>query len=827
MTFHRTFDKKSKEGFSVDGHTVSYKEYLRRIKQFNIQVDNLCMFLPQDRVQDFTKLNAQELLHNTQVSVCSTEINDAFGKLLKIREDQKNNLKNNGDIQTRLDDNRNRNEQLRVLIDNNKMKDKLIAKADLLLKKKAWCEYDELGVKHKEVEADLKLMTDKMAKKTDELKPIMQKRQELAATKNELINAVSKAGSNVNACTEEMEKLEDAAVKFESDINRAKQDMKNVIISVQDHKKQIHELELLVELNRSEWQDAKNKLNASGNIEQQVGECDEEVGKIKSETERLLQQRSVINNALDEKIVPSIRNCERKITLLGDTQRQRVDVLRSNFEDAYKAYEWLQRNRQNFRGRIFNPVMTEICVKEKDNAKYVENTVPIKDLVTFVCTDKNDIRTLITKLRNEMGLRVNVAYAEDTDTVDFAPARDIREYPASLGLYSYLIDMIEGPAPVINYLCKLYHIHKIAVGDDTTFVNASKVPNEFRVFFSTNHRFSINISRYTQAKSSSSSAIQSRNLLNVAVDGRLKEREEQNLAKWKRDAAAQQAARAQLEGRMKNNEDKITEIRNVKKELQLKIQHVRMCGEKVRKKEVELQNLKNRNINIDEERVKFKRTIDSLVKKIFEVNEKRVTALIGCCKHDLQRDLAKRKLQMFDDNTGNLDDQIFAIQREIDTTRALFDKVKFSFDAINTRYKAKEAEALKLTDGLPPTHAKFKYKTQFAKLPSQLDELQNQVEDLQGRIECIPGVDPRILIEYDERNKEIEDLEQQLTNEKNRLEKLESDLNRLHEQWYPEIQNVVCVINSKFSDFFYKMGFVGEVELTRKEEASSVIRVDS
>lgn len=38
------------------------KEVLQCIRQFNIQVDNLCQFLPQDRVQDFAKLNQQELL---------------------------------------------------------------------------------------------------------------------------------------------------------------------------------------------------------------------------------------------------------------------------------------------------------------------------------------------------------------------------------------------------------------------------------------------------------------------------------------------------------------------------------------------------------------------------------------------------------------------------------------------------------------------------------------------------------------------------------------------------------------------------------------------
>lgn len=42
-TFVRAFDKNNKETFSFNGESVNKKAYLRQVKQFNIQVDNLCM----------------------------------------------------------------------------------------------------------------------------------------------------------------------------------------------------------------------------------------------------------------------------------------------------------------------------------------------------------------------------------------------------------------------------------------------------------------------------------------------------------------------------------------------------------------------------------------------------------------------------------------------------------------------------------------------------------------------------------------------------------------------------------------------------------------
>lgn len=94
------------------------------------------------------------------------------------------------------------------------------------------------------------------------------------------------------------------------------------------------------------------------------------------------------------------------------------------------------------------------------------------------------------------------------------------------------------------------------------------------------------------------------------------------------------------------------------------------------------------------------------------------------------------------------------------------------------------------------------------------------IEEHQGRIDCIQGVDPRIIKEYEERGAEIKELEEQLGNEKKRLEKLEKEMGQLHDVWYPTIQGIVQTINTNFSNFFNKMGFVGEVELTRKEEVS-------
>lgn len=90
--FKRTFNINGKKKYYVDNATCSFQKYIEIIAQFNIQIDNLCQFLPQDRVQDFAKMNPQEILVNTQMSVCSAECIEMFEKLKQLRNHQKTDV---------------------------------------------------------------------------------------------------------------------------------------------------------------------------------------------------------------------------------------------------------------------------------------------------------------------------------------------------------------------------------------------------------------------------------------------------------------------------------------------------------------------------------------------------------------------------------------------------------------------------------------------------------------------------------------------------------------------------------------------------------------
>lgn len=143
--------------FEIDGTKVSHKEFLNRIKNLNIQIDNLCQFLPQDRVQDFTKMNSRELLLNTQASVCRPEMIELMDQLMEKRRNQKTVAKSSADSLTKLKEAEAKNEELRVQIENMKVRKQFEKEVEICNARKAWLEYEDVYLKFTSIKDDLQL----------------------------------------------------------------------------------------------------------------------------------------------------------------------------------------------------------------------------------------------------------------------------------------------------------------------------------------------------------------------------------------------------------------------------------------------------------------------------------------------------------------------------------------------------------------------------------------------------------------------------------------------------------------------------------------------
>ena len=79
----------NKTQFSINDKPSNKKTVMELARSFSIQIDNLCQFLPQDKVVEFAAMSPVELLRSTQRAVASQKMIDWHEELKDLREKQR------------------------------------------------------------------------------------------------------------------------------------------------------------------------------------------------------------------------------------------------------------------------------------------------------------------------------------------------------------------------------------------------------------------------------------------------------------------------------------------------------------------------------------------------------------------------------------------------------------------------------------------------------------------------------------------------------------------------------------------------------------------
>ena len=87
VVIQRRWRQDNKSTWTIRGRKTTQKEVEKVVAHFRIQVDNLCQFLPQDKVHDFSRQNSKGLLDSTVDAVGDVDLKE---KHLELKELQKN-----------------------------------------------------------------------------------------------------------------------------------------------------------------------------------------------------------------------------------------------------------------------------------------------------------------------------------------------------------------------------------------------------------------------------------------------------------------------------------------------------------------------------------------------------------------------------------------------------------------------------------------------------------------------------------------------------------------------------------------------------------------
>ena len=139
-TIRRVFEGNSST-WTVNGMSASNQVVKELVESLNIDTDNLCNFLPQERVPEFAALTKKELLEKTMLTVGGKDMLEQFSALCQLRKKETKMQDDVREMETQIQNLQQRNVGIQAEVQRYQQREEILQRIRLLERKKPWVEY--------------------------------------------------------------------------------------------------------------------------------------------------------------------------------------------------------------------------------------------------------------------------------------------------------------------------------------------------------------------------------------------------------------------------------------------------------------------------------------------------------------------------------------------------------------------------------------------------------------------------------------------------------------------------------------------------------------
>ncbi|XP_048383273.1 structural maintenance of chromosomes protein 5 isoform X2 [Stegostoma tigrinum] len=753
--------------WQINGEHATQKMVEEQTSALNIQVGNLCQFLPQEKVGEFAKMSKIELLEATEKSVGPPEMYKFHSDLKNYREKEKELENTCKEKSAALEKMKQRNERHEQDVQRYYERQRHLDKIKMLERKRPWVEYEVARQEHEEVKRARDQLKQELKALREAQAPMTRKIQTVERQCREQEAKIKEKGSEIKNFTQECKQKQDSLERKDKEVEEVQQRLRMKKDEEIDRQKRISNTKKMIE-------DLQKELNTTRNYDHVQPEIDQ----ISSALRRVQQDKGAVDSEKVE-LRREKENLEKEkkkvmvnIKRLEDMMHIKEENLRNRFRDTYNAVLWLRQNRNRFRGHIYEPIMLELNMKDSRNAKYIENHIPMNDLRAFVCVNMDDMGAFLSEVRDKQRLKVNAVCAPSISAAGRPPTRPIQELQM-YGFVSYLRELIDAPEPVMSYLCEQYKVYDVPIGTARTKMMIEKVISEtqLRQIYTGEERYSVKKSIYSNKVISSNTQLKDAKFLTVQVDVDERRRLEDLSKEVTSNLNAVESRIAEFSEKQRLLERKDNELRTKKKELLEMKSRRRQIEQKISTKNDSLKQMEMDTINIEEEErkanAKMKAIHNQKAKLVSELTQRIRTCLtlnmekVGLVLENTSLTYQKNRLE-----TEYKESAVEQKMKEQQYTE-LDEKKRRLLNMCKERMKAaREACDLDPNESDIPSELK----TAFQSLPNSLDEIDASLNEERSRASCFTGLSSSVVDEYKRRKQEIESLSEELNRKKCELE---------------------------------------------------------
>lgn len=456
----RIIREKNEREWWLNGVKTSLKAVQQLTKSLSIQIDNLCQFLPQDKVHSFSALSPVDLLFQTQRAAAEPYMLEWHEKLKKYRGEQKGLEAQNLADKERLEGLQTRQQNLQAEVDKLQERQDIQEKVDKLKKTVPFVEYSKARVDHNEFKKKKHDAQKQFAELEKRIAPSLQSIAEKEAYQKQLENvvrhrkqAIALAEKGADEVTQKIIELEEESKNHEGKAEaeqqadqRRRKDWQKIQRNITNMKASLNQP--AIEFVASEWNERiRPKEVEIRGINSKIGETESRMRELKSSG---IELRARIDAA------------ERELGAFDTQEGQLMGRLERLSKESAQAWTWIQENRDGFEAEVYGPPLVTCSIKDPAFADAVEALLKKNDFLAFTVQSKNDMKKLSAQLQDTMKLS-DIVIRTVNDPIP-ANRPYSTEQLQSLGFEGWAIDYIDGPQPVLAMLCNSSYLHVSAVG---------------------------------------------------------------------------------------------------------------------------------------------------------------------------------------------------------------------------------------------------------------------------------------------------------------------------------------------------------------------------
>ncbi|CAN8300073.1 unnamed protein product [Cochlearia groenlandica] len=806
ITVSRKIDTRNKSEWMFNGNSVSKKDVVEIIQKFNIQVNNLTQFLPQDRVCEFAKLSPVQLLEETEKAVGDPQLpvhhRDLVEKSRELKQLERA-VETNGKTLT----------QLKALVDEQekdvervRQRELFLTKVDSMKKKLPWLKYDMKKAEYMDAKKKMKEATKKLdeaARNLNIMKEPVEKQKKKKAEidskckkvknlldangnkRSDLLEKENEAEARIVATYKELEELKKQEEHRQERILKATEDLVTAERELQNLPLYEHPVAKLEEL-KSQVTELHHNINRKKNQ--------------KVENEKLLSQKRY-----------TLRQCVDKLKDMENANNKLLNALcKSGVERIYDAYQWVQQNRHQFKKEVYGPVLVEVNVPSRENACYLECHVPNYVWKSFVTQDSDDRDLLVRNLKRFDVPVLNYVGDGGNQNAPFHISDQMR----SLGIHARLDQIFDAPDAIKEVLTSQFGLDGSYIGSKITDQRAEEVSKlGITDFWTPDNHYRWSSSRYGGHSSASVDSVYPSRLLLCGVDvgelDKLRARKEE----LEDSVLSVEETCKSLQTEQRFLEEEAAKLHKEREEI-INVSHL----EKKKRRELEsrYQQRKTKLESLEQEE-DMDASVAKLIDQASRANSDRYAYAINLKK--LLVEAAAYKWSYAEKHMASIELERKIRETEINIKQ--FEKVA-QHTSVNVEYCKKEVEGKQLQLATAKRDAESiavitpELKKEFMEMPTTIEELEAAIQDNISQANSILFVNQNILQEYEHRQSQIESISTKLEADKRDLSRSLKEIESLKEKWLPTLRRLVVQINETFSHNFQEMAVAGEVSLDER-----------